>query len=442
MNLQAVLFDMDGVIIDTHEPVTRFWNELAAAHGVTLTPADYEAYIYGVPAERTFDQLFPTVIGEVRRQVLSDLQQDELTQHYIPVPGVLDFLQTLKDAGVPTALVTSGERWKVKSVFDQLNLHSFFATAVNSSDIVHGKPAPDCYQLAASRLGVDPARCVVFEDSLAGARAGLAAGARVIGIQASPGLVEKLYNLGVSQVVSDFRQIAWQDQTIMVRSAPNNAAEPATTDPTAQLALWADRLRDISANGYHFASNSYDKDNYERIRTIAMEMMALASGDSIDALEPLRDTNFARPTPLATGDAAIIDDDGRILLIRRGDNNRWAMPGGALGVGETPAQGAVREALEETGVRCEAVGFVGVFDSRLSESRSRHQLYMFAFLCRPLEREPSQPLSHPQEILESRWFAENEIPEEMHGGHAMRIRQAYRFWRGEVGTYWDKLSEQ
>lgn len=441
MNIQAVLFDMDGVVIDTHEAVTRFWEDLAATHGVSLSAADYEAHIYGVPATRTFDLLFPMVTGELRRRVMADLEADELTQQYIPVPGVIDFLHALKRAGIPTALVTSGETWKAKSVFDQLGLHPLFATTVTASDITHGKPAPDCYQLAAKRLAVDPKACLVFEDSLAGASAGLASGAQVIGVQTSPGLVAKLQTLGVRQVVADFQSIkqvlTLEKQTVVLHPSIPAATPDPTPDPAAQVALWADQLRDITAHGHHFASNVYDKENYEAIRQIALEMMALATGDSLAALEPLRDTVFTRFTPFATGDAAIINAKGQILLLRRSDDGKWAMPGGGLSVGETPAQGVVREAFEETGIRCQAVDFVGVFDSRFCETRGRHQLYMFVFLCRPLEEEASQAASHAHETLETRWFAEDELPDELSSGHAIRIPYAFRFWRGEVGAFWD-----
>jgi len=93
-------------------------------------------------------------------------------------------------------------------------------------------------------------------------------------------------------------------------------------------------------------------------------MLALATGETWEQIEPLRATIFSKPTPVTGGDAAIIDDEGRILLIQRADNGLWAMPGGALEVGETPAEGVVREALEETGVHCQPIALVGVFDSR------------------------------------------------------------------------------
>lgn len=88
----------------------------------------------------------------------------------------------------------------------------------------------------------------------------------------------------------------------------------------------------------------------------------------------------------------MIDDKGQILLIQRADNGKWAMPGGAFEVGETPAEGVVRETLEETGVPCRAMSLVGVFDSRFCGTTSRHHLYHFVFLCEPLNnREVEKP---------------------------------------------------
>lgn len=83
------------------------------------------------------------------------------------------------------------------------------------------------------------------------------------------------------------------------------------------LALWAEKLRDHAAMGGHFATNIYDREHYQAIGDVAVEMMALATGETPEALEPLRASHFRRPTPLTTGDAALIDEAGRILLIRR-----------------------------------------------------------------------------------------------------------------------------
>ncbi len=209
---------------------------------------------------------------------------------------------------------------------------------------------------------------------------------------------------------------------------------------TAQkIALWADQLRHLSAMGLHFSSNPYDRQNYETIQDIVLEMMALATAQDLDQIAPLRTTVLRRPTPISTGDAAIIDDDGRILLIRRSDNGKWAMPGGALEVGETPAEGVLREALEETGVTCEVVAFVGVHDSRRIGAETPHHLYMFSFLCRPLaghDLQTKPPTAN--EILDRRWFHKDALPENLDPGHATRIPQAYRVWNGDPRADYDR----
>lgn len=206
--------------------------------------------------------------------------------------------------------------------------------------------------------------------------------------------------------------------------------------PAQQLALWADMLRDISARGLRFSQNIYDRENYARLQNLALEMLALATGETLAALEPLRATVFARPSPVAVGDGAVIDAEGAILLIRRADNGLWAMPGGLLDVGETPAQGVAREVLEETGVRCEPVQLVGVHDSRLCGTTSRHHLYHFLFLCRPLGSEPGHA-SHAVEVHECRWFPETALPAALDPGHVSRIAAAFRAWRGECRAEFD-----
>jgi ADP-ribose pyrophosphatase YjhB (NUDIX family) len=214
--------------------------------------------------------------------------------------------------------------------------------------------------------------------------------------------------------------------------------ELAVGSTAEQIALWSDKLRDISAMGLNYSKNIHDEGAFRAVQTIAMEMLASATGESLAQIEPLRDTVFARPTPLTVGDAAVIDGDGRMLLIRRADNGKWAMPGGALEVGETPAEGVVREALEETGVHCRPVTLVGVFDSRLCGTNSRHQLCMFVFLCEPLDRPEIAEPSHALEVTDKGWFAEDELPEDLDPGHRFRIPEAFRVWRGDGRAFFDQ----
>ena len=209
--------------------------------------------------------------------------------------------------------------------------------------------------------------------------------------------------------------------------------------PAEQIALWSDKLRDMAASGLKYAQNIYDHERYQAIQQIAIEMLALATERPLAELEPLRESIFARMSPLVVGTAAIIDEDGRILLMRRSDNRLWNMPGGILEVGETPAAGVVREALEETGVRCAPIALVGVYDNRMWETGVSQHLYKFTFLCKPLDHgQPGEPISHAVETLESGWFAENALPDDLFAGHVQRIRDAFRVWRGEQHTFFDR----
>jgi len=208
-----------------------------------------------------------------------------------------------------------------------------------------------------------------------------------------------------------------------------------------QLTSWADILRDRSALGLYYTSNIYDREHYQKIQEVAMEMAAAATSLSTDEIEPLRTTFFARPSPIPSCDAAVIDHAGRILLICRADNASWAMPGGGIAVGETPAQATVREVLEETGVRCEPVALVGIHDSRFCGSVDPFHLYHLLFLCRPLsddDNDNRETPTHVHEVLEMDWFTEQSIPANLHPGHAPRLKGAFRVWHGDRQAYFDR----
>jgi ADP-ribose pyrophosphatase YjhB (NUDIX family) len=214
--------------------------------------------------------------------------------------------------------------------------------------------------------------------------------------------------------------------------------EISSNEPAQKIAYWADRLRDLAALGLYFGDNIYERERCRELQTISLEMMALATATDLESLEPLRATVFSRPTPAVVVDTAVIDETGRILLIRRADNGKWAMPGGALEVGETAVEGAVRETLEETGVHCQVTAMIGVFDSRLCGTKTAHHLYHFTFLAAPLSTDGFGNGSHKQEILDLAWFAEKGVPEEMDPGHVTRIPEAYRVWHGDTRPYFDQ----
>jgi len=197
-----------------------------------------------------------------------------------------------------------------------------------------------------------------------------------------------------------------------------------------RLRLWVDELRAIANEGLHWsADNPYDVRRFQRILRIAADMFATQDTRAVDDIERQYHADLGHVAPYPVGDAAVFDAAGRILLIRRKDNGLWAMPGGAFEVGETPAEGACREAWEETGVVVEPMALSGVYDSRLCGSRSAYHLYQFVFLCRPHDPEAIPTLSN--ETLDVGWFADDMLPT-LSPGHERRIADAFRRWRGEA----------
>ncbi|MGB8644324.1 MAG: HAD family phosphatase [Anaerolineae bacterium] len=202
----AILFDMDGVIIDTRAPIMAFWNELAAAHGITLTAQDFERDIHGCLPTRTLDRFFPHLAPAEQAAALEHLDVVERNQSYRAIPGALALLAALKARSIPTALVTSANQSKVGAVSGQLRLDGLFTIYVTSEEITHGKPAPDAYLRAAQRLNKSPLNCVVFEDAVSGVQAATAAGTRCIGVQ-SPEFAPALLAAGAAHVIPDFKEV-------------------------------------------------------------------------------------------------------------------------------------------------------------------------------------------------------------------------------------------
>jgi ADP-ribose pyrophosphatase YjhB (NUDIX family) len=207
--------------------------------------------------------------------------------------------------------------------------------------------------------------------------------------------------------------------------------------PAEKIAIWADKLRDLSAAGLEYANNSYDKTRYEAIQNLAMEMLSYATECPMESLLPLKSTIFSRMSPVVAGAAAVIDKDGKILLMRRTDNHLWSMPAGQMEVGETPAQAVVRETFEETGIRCTPMALVGVYDSRRWDKGMLHHVYKFTFLCEPLEAQSAEPFD-PHETLEIGWFTENDLPSQLQEGHRKRISDAYKIRSDTIQAYFDR----
>ncbi|HFH3651259.1 TPA: HAD family hydrolase [Pseudomonas aeruginosa] len=194
---------MDGVLISSREAIAAAWSRVAGEQGVALGPDCLRDHVHGRPGGYTLDYLFGHLPMERRRILKQRVDALEEGADCPLLPGVAAVIRQLRWLDVPLALVTSSWPARIDHVLRQHDLQAAFRTLVSRDDVVHGKPAPDGYRLAAARLGVAPSRCLVFEDSLSGVQAACAAGATCVAIGEESGLLAA----GARWSVRDFREL-------------------------------------------------------------------------------------------------------------------------------------------------------------------------------------------------------------------------------------------
>lgn len=178
MRHQGVLFDLDGVLIDSETMYTRFWRDIDRRYPTGID--DYAIHIKGT----TLGEIMKHYSDEeVKADILRRIDEFQATMQYPLFDGVTDFLEALRSAGIPAAIVTSSDDRKMKRLFTQHpDFRGYFSAVIDASMVTRSKPDPQGYLLAAEAIGCDPEDCFVFEDSLQGLKAGAASGATVIAI--------------------------------------------------------------------------------------------------------------------------------------------------------------------------------------------------------------------------------------------------------------------
>lgn len=188
MDLQLVIFDLDGVIVDTAKYHFLAWKRLAEEMGIEFTPRDNER-LKGVSRMRSLD-----ILLEIGGKALSDVHKEQLAGRknawyveYIDqmdaseiLPGVLPFLDELREAGIKTAIGSASKN--ARRILDRIGLTDYFDAIVDGNLVSKAKPDPEVFSLGASMLGIQPEHTVVFEDAEAGIEAALRAEMTPIGV--------------------------------------------------------------------------------------------------------------------------------------------------------------------------------------------------------------------------------------------------------------------
>lgn len=206
--ISAVLFDMDGVLVDSKAVIERAWREAAQLCGRRITEEDIHNHIHGQPGPHTIRALFSDLPRSDQQKIQAHVIHVENTADYEPIPGVARTIARLHAAEITIGLVTSGWRYKIDRVIELLQAQWCFSVIVERDDVSRGKPHPDPYLLAAERLGIPASRTVVFEDTSSGVTSAVSAGAYCVGIGG-----EDLMRSGAQITIPDFESVEVHTRT-------------------------------------------------------------------------------------------------------------------------------------------------------------------------------------------------------------------------------------
>ncbi|MGF1656639.1 MAG: HAD family hydrolase [Verrucomicrobiales bacterium] len=219
MKLQdlGVIFDWDGVVIDSSEHHETSWERLSAETGLSL-PEDHFKRGFGMKNEVIIPHLLNWTHDPEEIRKLS-LRKEELYREVVQergiwaLRGVTEFLSSLREAGIPRVIGSSTHRLNIETTLETLGLEGIFTGIISAEDVSKGKPDPEVFLKAAQRIGRAPAACVVIEDALVGIEAAHAAGMKVVAVATTNDLeqlseadfaVASLSELGVQHLLPLF----------------------------------------------------------------------------------------------------------------------------------------------------------------------------------------------------------------------------------------------
>lgn len=208
--IQAVVFDMDGVLIDSHPAHRAAWREFLRVMGREVSETELAFILEG----RTR--------SEILRHFFGDLEDDELQEYgkckdeifrgmerqVAPIRGVLAFIEDLRHREIVIAVATSASEIRTFSTIERLGLGGSFEAVITASDVLAGKPDPEVYRLACERLAIAPESALAFDDACAGIQAARSARMRSIGVS-NNGHSHELLQAGAERVISDFEGLAF-----------------------------------------------------------------------------------------------------------------------------------------------------------------------------------------------------------------------------------------
>jgi mannitol-1-/sugar-/sorbitol-6-phosphatase len=210
--MEAALFDLDGTLVNSEVRNVTIWRLLLENHGFQPDDTLLRSLI-GRRDRDVLPDLMPEAdVEAIIKEIIAITDRSDLPD-IVPVPGAADLVRRVHAYGSPLALVTSARLAWAQARLSEIGIVELVRTIVSAEDVVVGKPDPSGYLAAADRLGVDPAKCVAFEDSVAGVTAARAAGMRCVAVTTTHRADELTH---ADLVVPDLSAIAWPLEELRV----------------------------------------------------------------------------------------------------------------------------------------------------------------------------------------------------------------------------------
>ena len=206
--LRAAIFDMDGVIVDSHPVHKKTWRKFLESLGKEID----EEHLNFIMEGRKRDEILRYFLGELSDEQVRALghQKEQLFREESAdmkaIDGLREFLWQLSEAKIRLAVASSGSNGRVNYVLDLLDLRHYFQAIITGDQVKYGKPDPTIFRVACDHLRVRPSETLVFEDSVSGVRAAKAAGMRCVGV-ATNGIIAILVEAGADHIIPDFSAI-------------------------------------------------------------------------------------------------------------------------------------------------------------------------------------------------------------------------------------------
>jgi len=216
----AVIFDMDGVLVDTYQAHYRSWRHMAEAHGLTFSEEDF-ARGFGRTSREIIETQFNH--GQLTPDQMAAMDAEKeaafrriIEEDFPEMPGARRLIETLRAAGFKLAVGSSAPPENVALSIEKLGVGRLLGATVHGQDVTRGKPDPQVFLLGAERLGAEPERCVVIEDAGAGVDAAHAAGMACVGLASTGRTRESLADAEL--VVDSLDELSPEALEALIRS--------------------------------------------------------------------------------------------------------------------------------------------------------------------------------------------------------------------------------